>query len=258
MSELSQGTAPEPNSPQGTQVQPQLSPAQTPPPSGEQQPQTPSVEDLQRQLADARQYETRFKDTQQAYTQSQQELQRLRQVAGALTGQAIQAPSDPLAGDVKFFTDQGYAEKDARSLATYMNQKLAPIQQQQQQFYQATQQQMQASQLLGNMAQQNPTLFPTQQVYDQVSEMVSNFARQGGQLSPEFIEDAAAVANYRYRKGLPQQATPQQLPPQVFAGGMIRTSPGYAPQAQPQNQAMTPEQSAANDLVLKTFNLPKK
>lgn len=248
MSELNTGPAPELNSPEGTQNQPQLTPEQQTAPAAPQ----PSIEELQQRATQA---EKRFTDTQQAYTQSQQELSRVRAIANQLAGNQLQQPSappDPISGLVERF-GKTFNPDHVRAIGSMVQELTGDLRQQNAALQQQVQVAQQASGIdytIQQAAAMAPGLFTTQEDYQVARDAAVAHLRSGGQLDARFL---VSVANdNRFWKGInnPTPATPaapQVQPPNPLAGGMFRVTPGLTPQfpvAQKPQGAQTSEGQA--------------
>lgn len=262
MTEPYTGPAPDLNSPQGTQPQPQLTPEQQTgngltPPSGE--PAQPSIEDLQRR---ATEYEKRFTDTQQAYTQSQQELARLRNLTQQLVGNQVQPPpQDPVQQYADALVSKNpklYDQQMARDIAE-MNYRMTqdamrPLQQQ----TQIAQQAANIDYSIQQAAQQWPQLFTSQQEYTEARQAALYLVQNGGVADARSI---AAIVNdnrfFRQPNGSPAPVQPAAPAVQPFANGMYQTRPGFTqPSYQSAPQQLTPDQQVAENFIQSYLKKP--
>lgn len=256
------GQQPTQQAPQiGTEGQQQSPPAQTPP--------SPSLEQVQAELAQERQraseYEKRFKDTQGAYTRSQQAL-------AALNGTDPNnrpTPADPLAKYVQQLQAKGYNAKEARDVAEVQYQMaqdlIAPVQQQYQQGFAALQGQTLVGDAMQQAATADPGLFQAPQVQEAVQQQLRQYAQQGGQITPQIARDIAILASYNLRSTQPPNTIPFQPPvvtpgqqsPQPFRNGMFNINPSFQPQVQPGAAPLSPEAAQIDAEIKQRYNLPK-
>lgn len=228
--------------------QPQATPGAATPPTQPAQA-SPSAEELGRQLAELKE-QNRIATESARHWQSQADRERQR--TQALAGVTPQA--DPLAEDIKFFTAQGYEEKDARMLVEFTNRKVAGLTQQNQ----SLQQSMQASSAIGGIIQQAANdkdyapLFADPEIANAVHQEMQRCALSGqaNMVTPDYAKAVAEGAYASLRRpwlqnpGTTQQATQQQpmgfLP---FNGPM----PGYSPAGLQQQAPQRPPGAEIHD-----------
>lgn len=212
---------------------------------------TPDIASLQAELAREREakqvaeaqrveYETRFKQTQAAYTQARQQI-------GALTGTQTQPQEDPLAPHVASLVAEGYSEKDARAVAQLSYNMVQPVLRQQQQQMAA----LQASNQIGDIMRQTwgsrPDLFTDPQVATQVEQQLRYNAINGYPVDADAARYIALDVQDKLRAQGRQGATPVQQPvnyPPQFAsfngqqGGYQAAPAARAPQSTPEADAL--------------------
>lgn len=234
-------------------------PAEQAAPSQEQVTQTGEQQEvdaaqLKAQLEAARQenerilqerntFETRFKDTQSAYTQTRQQL-------AALTGvEQQQKQVNPVDQYASQFIERGLLKdpKTAKDFAEIMHGMIAPLQQQNQYLYAAMQNTTQVNSVLESAFQKDPTLFQDPEIAAAIKGAVQQEAMQAAQqgmpINPEaFTKYALSIgAQERYFRQLnlppnqQQQATRPAQNTQSFgsmsgiANGMnMRPAPAQA------------------------------
>jgi hypothetical protein len=256
--------------PTGNQPAPQIgTEGQQQSPPVQSTPAAPSLESVQAELASERQkaaeYEKRFKDTQGAYTRSQQAL-------AALNGTDPNnrpAPVDPLAKYVQQLQAKGYNAKEARDVAEVQYQMaqdlIAPVQQQYQQGFAALQGQTLVGDAMQQAASADQSLFQSPQVVDAVQQQLRQYAQQGGQITPQIARDIAILASYNLRASQPQNTvqfpqpvvTQGQPTPQPFRNGMFNINPSFQPSAQPGPQPLSPEAAQVDAEIKQRYNLNK-
>jgi len=234
MSETASGLPAQSGQPSGiaeptgqTQQQPP-NPATPQPAPSPAAPATPSPE-----IAKLQQELDQYKNSARHF---QSEKDRLAAQLQAVTGATPKA--DPLADDVKYFTAQGYEEKDARHLAGFINQKLQPLQQQNQQLQSALHGQSQVQRVMEEAAAKEPGLFNDPAIYRATYESLNQIAMSGDSryMNPDYaINFGAGEWSVRNKPWAQQQQAP---PPQQFrpAGSMSFAGPqgGYVPHQPPQ------------------------
>lgn len=193
-----------------SQVTPPATSAAAPAPSPAQP--SPEIAALEHRLAVA---EQRQKDTQAAYTRSQQAL-------SALSGNpANQGPSNPLDPYIKDLTDQGYDAKDAAVMAGFVHKMVAPLQQQLLQTQAITQSSMQVDNTMQAAYAASPQAFANPAVYQQVHHQLQQDAARGMQIDPGYAAALAKQAwfdaTYNAAPPVPgqQPAAAPQLPPMM-------------------------------------------
>lgn len=173
----------------------------------------PDVAALQAQLAQEQanreRAEKMFRDTQAAYTRSQQAIQ-------ALSGNpnALQQSQDPNAQYIKALTDQGYNPDDARAMVGVVAQMMAPAIQQSQQAAAIAQSTFLVDSTLQTAFQQAPQAFSTPGVQQIVHRQLQEDAARGIQIDPHYASALAKQAWYDVTHGQQQQAQQQFAPVQ--------------------------------------------
>jgi hypothetical protein len=174
---------------------------------------TPDVDALKAQLAQEQaqrqQAEQRFRDTQAAYTRSQQAIQAL---SGNNQGQA----QDPNAPYIKALTDQGYNPDDARAMVGVVAQMMAPALAQSQQAAAIAQSTFLVDSTLQTAFQQAPQAFSTPGVQQIVHRQLQEDAARGIQIDPHYASALAKQAWYDVTHAQ-QSQQPLQMQQQVPA-----------------------------------------
>jgi hypothetical protein len=198
-----------------------------------QQSQQPSIEELQKQIQER---DEKLRVTSESARHWQSQADRFKQVA-----LGSQPQVDPLAEDIKFFTAQGYDEKDARSLVEFTNRKVSGLQQQNQNLQNSLQASSMIGQILQSAAQDKDyiPLFNDPDIAFSVNQELQRVALLPGQKDAnQLVEYAKAYAETVYttkhkpwlqpNQSAQQPQAPQQRPFLGFNGNL---QPGYTPVA---------------------------
>lgn len=227
-------TAPPEQPPVGTPGQEQQAAVTAQPEPGADQPTPEQIAQWRTQAEQATALQQQLQQASESARYHQSQASRYQQALAHVNGNpnAIQPNTpDPLAQDVKFWTDQQYSEKDARAMAQFMNAKLAPLQQ----TLQATQYQTQVGMAMqqAHATPQLRGLMENPEVYSQVEAGLRNWAAQGGQPDVNMVNELAmrAYGELQWKAQQQPQAQPAPAPPYQpqpnFTQGAWRPQQGY-------------------------------
>lgn len=193
----------------------ELTSTQAPDSQESSQPQQsipPDVALLQAQIESertARQIaEQRHKDTQAAYTRSQQTIQ-------ALTNQAPKA--DPLQPYVEELVQQGYDKRDAEALASTVAKMMQPVLAHQHRLEAVAQSSFMVDSVMNHAVSASPTLFQNPTVAYAVQNALKEDASQGRQITPEYALGIAKIEWANQMLAQQNGQTPNVTVPQVPA-----------------------------------------
>ena len=216
------------------------------------------VSALQAQLAQeqaARQTaEQRHRDTQAAFTRSQQALQ-------TLSGAAPAAANDPNAAFIKNLTDQGYDPKDAAAMVSVVAQMVAPVLAQSQHAASVAQSSFMVEATMQAAFSQAPQAFSTPGVQQIVNRQLQEDAARGLQFDANYATALAKQAWFDVTHGQQQQthgAQPiQQAPLQMRPMTGISGNFSAAPQTAGQHVVRTPEQETVRSMLQSRLAAPR-
>lgn len=250
-----------------TQQNSQLSQEQSGQTTETTETQQPDVTALQKELAELRQRseqsEQRFKETQAAFTRSQQAL---RAYVG---GQ--QAPQNPIEQMAQGILATGKITKDpeqARALAEWnYNNVVSPITQQLQSQQLAMHNQGQLDNVMRNLYTAHPQVMSDPSIYQAVEnglrQQALEYAREGQQWDSNSATEygriyAAQQYGLKQLSGNATHTPPQQMHPMQIRSQFGPMGNLSGPQGQQQKSQDTPEMIALQRKIESQFKLPTK
>jgi len=203
-------------------------------------------QELEQSLATER---TRSQNLEQLARQQQSRADQATARMQALAG--IQPKADPLADDIKRFTDKGIAPEDARLFAGFVQEKVSQVEQKYQQQSAALQATQYVEDAIGFVGNKYSSYFQDQSVVNEIRNTLRQDALQGRSdliNNEDYILDLAFMANGRrqmqaaanptqHRQQQVAQNNNQSIPSMMGSGSQFR--PALPIQNQP----------AANPLV---------
>jgi len=260
MSEQIAGTTPNAETQTGQQAAQQTQQQQTPNTAQTHTAQAqPSVEELAKQVEA---YKQQLEVAQNSARYHQSQADKLR--TGVLAATGTQQPVDPLAEDVKFFTDDGYPEADARKMAAFVDRKMKPVITRLESANATIRATTQVDAVLQAAYVSEPELLSIPEIaeYARKELQAAALAGQGGYITPEYAIACAAQAWAEKNKPWKQSAQIQQPAPQTIRGpqtiGFLPGQQGFTPAGQPATPTISPEVAALTKQMADYMNIPKK
>ncbi len=225
-------------------------------PSSVQTPPTEDIEALRAAAARANQLEAELGQIKQNYDHLRTDHTRKSQALAQLTGANQAPPQDPLSPFLQKAAAKGYNPEDARFMAEMVQEMVAPLAQQQQQYYGALQATQQVGDVMRAAWTQEPEIFADPRVSQQVEAQLKQNAMTGQSCEPALAVNLAILASHQLRKQGNQAPPAQQWQPPSF-GGFTGMPGGFAPQA-PAKQQANPMADDLYQKMQKYSGIPKQ